>query len=110
MIISKELTRVLLGLRNVLPKGAVVLTFSHSSFDNLSTKHGTNIDENGAWTIFSAMSCPRHPRSGGKRAVVFGGALSQNVVPRIHLGLLKINKIDAKLIPKSMPIANSSEN
>ena len=29
--------------------------------------------------------------------VVFGGALSLNVVPRVHFGLLKINKIDAKI-------------
>ena len=45
------------------------------------------------------MSRPRRRigRSGGKRAVVFGGALSPNVVPRFNFGTLKIVKIDAQI-------------
>ena len=45
------------------------------------------------------MSRPHHQigRSDGKRVVFFGGALSQNVVPSVHFGILKINKIDTQI-------------
>ena len=53
------------------------------------------MDENSAWTIFSAMSRPR--RQIGRS---LGGALSQNVGPKGHFGTLSIDKIDAQIDTK----------
>ena len=62
------------------------------------------------WTIFSAMSRPRHQiaRSDGKRSVFFGGGLTQHVVTRFvnrwlsnkllfHFGNIEIDKIETKI-------------
>ena len=39
----------------------------------------------------------RQIRSDGKRGVDFAGALPQNVVPRVHVEPLDIDKIDAQI-------------
>ena len=48
----------------------------------------------------SSPPTKRIPRSGGKRAVGFGGALSQNNVRRVYFGSWKIESIDAQIDSK----------
>ena len=52
--------------------------------------------------VFGQFSAPCRQigLSDRKRSVFFGGALSKNVVPRVHFGVLKIDKIDAQIDTK----------
>ena len=59
-----------------------------------STEIGTKIYENGAWAIFNQ---PVQPTVRWEAVVVFGGALSQNVIPEGHFGTLEVDKIDTKI-------------